>query len=247
MGCTKVSDGCKNCYAESLMDKRWGKVEWGPTGQRKRTSDTNWQKPLLWNRKAKKEGVRYRVFCASLADVFEDKPDQRKEMSIWRTDLFNMIAHTQHLDWLLLTKRPENVKPALIDAGRDLPNNVWIGTSVENQEQANKRIPKLLEIPASIRFLSMEPLLGPVDIGLPFSDNPYMTLSHVDWVIVGGESGHHARRMQVAWAMYLREQCANANIPFFFKQMSQATWRDHKDFDSFPLGLQCRQFPRLGV
>ena len=102
IGCTKVSDGCKNCYAESLMDKRWGKVKWGPQGQRQRTSDENWKKPFAWDRQAAKQGIRYRVFCASLADVFEDND----QVSDWRLDLFDMIKVTPNLDWLLLTKRP---------------------------------------------------------------------------------------------------------------------------------------------
>lgn len=169
IGCTKVSDGCKHCYAEALMDKRLGRAEWGVAGKRVRTSNSYWKKPLLWNRKAKTAGVRYRVFCASLADVFEDKSDQ-PELDEWRFKLFDLIIDTPNLDWLLLTKRPENVCHTIervtgfSDALMWFPDNVWIGTSVENQEQADKRIPELLKIPAKVRFLSMEPLLGEVDL-----------------------------------------------------------------------------------
>jgi protein gp37 len=109
IGCTKVSDGCKNCYAENLMDKRYGRVKWGPQGTRVRTSEANWKKPLKWNREAEAKGERHRVFCASLADVFEDKPDQ-PEMEQWRLELLELIIKTPYLDWLLLTKRPENVR-----------------------------------------------------------------------------------------------------------------------------------------
>lgn len=193
-GCAKVSAGCANCYAEAMMDKRLGKVQWGDAGTRVRTSAANWKKPLQWNRQgmvcidcgtpvtdndcdcgqvgAIGKMRRPRVFCASLADVFEDRP----ELYQWRIDLMNLINQTPNLDWLLLTKRPENVMQMLSEIGSgedgeigllemDWPMpNVWIGTSVENQEQADKRIPELLKIPAKVRFLSMEPLLGPVDM-----------------------------------------------------------------------------------
>ena len=164
IGCAKVSQGCANCYAEELMDTRYGRANWGVDGTRVRTSDAYWRKPLAWNRKARIEGVRYRVFCASLADVFED----REDLEEWRDDLFNLISATPNLDWLLLTKRPENVNRIVGESRGDCywieesagkgNGNIWIGTSVENQEQADKRIPELLKIPARVRFLSMEPL-----------------------------------------------------------------------------------------
>jgi len=109
IGCTKVSAGCKNCYAEAFMDKRLKRAKWGAQGTRVRTTEQYWKKPLAWNKKAEKAGVRQRVFCASLADVFEDHPAQREEMAQWRTDLFNLISETPWLDWLLLAKRPGNV------------------------------------------------------------------------------------------------------------------------------------------
>lgn len=130
-----------------------------------RTSLANWRKPLAWNRKAEEEGKRYKVFCASLADVFEAKEAQQGELNRWREELGGMIEQTPCLDWLLLTKRPQNVNHLaqyMFDSG--LPSNVWIGTSVENQEQADARIPELLKIPARVRFISAEPLLGPIDL-----------------------------------------------------------------------------------
>lgn len=243
VGCSKVSAGCTNCYAESMMDKRLGKVQWGDGGTRVRTSAANWKKPLQWNKAAAAAGVRHRVFCASLADVFED----RKELVEWRADLFDLIDQTPHLDWLLLTKRPEHVlhiladMPASANRGRILASNVWIGTSVENQEQADKRIPELLRIPAAVRFLSMEPLLGPVDLTsisvkaepgyfgdcLQWYHKPHKSgeslaeYQKIDWVIVGGESGHHARPMHPDWARSLRDQCQAAGVPYLFKQWGE--------------------------
>lgn len=246
IGCTKVSTGCSRCYAETLMDKRYGRVKWGPRGTRVRTSTANWRKPLTWNRKAKQEGRRYRVFCASLADVFEDRP----ELYPWREDLFGLICDTPHLDWLLLTKRPENVDEMFLDivgpvrlGWEDFPN-IWIGTSVENQEQADKRIPELLKAPAPVRFLSCEPLLGGVDLGLylyPFfaADDPRHCphRNGIDWVIVGGESGRGKRPFNPDWARSIRDQCQAAGVPFFMKQIDKV--------QPIPDDLMIRQFPQV--
>lgn len=241
IGCTKVSDGCKFCYAESLMDHRYHKVRWGLTGTRHRTNAATWLSPVHWNKQAKVAGVRQKVFCASLADVFEDRP----ELEEWRADLFKLIGQTPDLDWLLLTKRPEKAKEyqRTVLGGKSFPFNAWLGTSVENQEQADKRIPILLETPAVIRFLSMEPLLGPVDLGLPFaSDNPYMTLAHVDWVIVGGESGQKCRPMQIEWAQDIQQQCEKSCTAFFMKQLGGHPDKRH-NLEQFPPELRVRQFP----
>lgn len=230
LGCTKVSEGCHHCYAETLMDKRYGRVEWGPQGKRVRTSKANWRKPYQWNKKARAEGRRYRVFCASLADVFEDKPDQ-PEMNDWRADLFDMIQQTKHLDWLLLTKRPENVNRMIeqvtsfseSDMWFYTAQNVWVGTSIENRKQAWKRLPYLCQIPAAVRFLSCEPLLEPVDISIflatGYDEPPYNDI--VNWVIVGGESGPNARPMHPDWARSIRDQCQAAEIAFLFKQWGE--------------------------
>jgi protein gp37 len=215
IGCTKVSTGCKFCYAETLMDTRYGRAKWGTNGTRVRTSAANWKQPLKWNRQAEKDGVRRRVFCASLADVFED----RAELVEWRTDLFKLIDATPHLDWLLLTKRPENIKRMwreINDRGwlDDRRHNVWLGTSVEDQATADERIPILAGTNGlcDVRFLSMEPLLGPVE------------LSQVDpswWVIVGGESGANARPMHPDWVRSIRDQCFERGCHFFFKQWGE--------------------------
>ena len=230
MGCTKVSPGCKFCYAETLMDTRYGKVKWGPQGRRVRTSDANWRKPLAWNRAAEFARKRARVFCASLADVFEVKVDQAAAMTGWRAELWNLIGQTPWLDWLLLTKRPEFVGRMVPPEWMTgyWPANVWIGTSVENQEYAEKRIPELLKVPAAVRFLSCEPLLGQVDLtaaGAIYNGE----YPGVNWVIVGGESGRDARPMHPDWARSLRDQCQAAGVPFFFKQWGE--WSE-----TYPLG-----------
>lgn len=229
-GCQKVSPGCQHCYAETMAKRNPTTLGiWGPTGARVRMSDAYWRKPLKWNEQAEKEGRRYRVFCASMADVFEDRP----ELAGWRLDLFRLIVHTRNLDWLLLTKRPENIVSMMDSMGWPfMLANAWVGTTVENQEQADRRIPQLLAVPAVVRFLSCEPLLGPVDLssipdalydtGMPFSWNKLGGDERgIKWVIAGGESGHGARPMHPDWVRSLRDQCQAAGVPFFFKQWGE--------------------------
>lgn len=235
IGCTKVSPGCYHCYAEHLMDTRLHKVVWGPHGERVRTSAANWRKPLAWNRTAgvfyARHGRRQRVFCASLADVFDNEVDL-----LWRRDLFRLIADTQNLDWLLLTKRIGNVPTMLRHIGVErLPDNVWLGATIVNQAEADRDIPKLLAVPARVRFLSMEPLLGPVDLlatgdvlcrcggclEMAATYPEHARLQRIDWVIAGGESGPGARPMHPDWARSLRDQCASAGVPFLFKQWGE--------------------------
>lgn len=275
IGCTKVSAACKHCYAETLMDTRWGKAKWGPKGTRQRTSEANWRKPLAWNRKAESEGVRRRVFCASLADVFEGPETMPAEavagVEEARRDLWALIAATPHLDWLLLTKRPKNVLgmvpsswvggdgPCGPTCGADYhicdepdwPTNVWLGTTVEDQASADERVPLLLGVPAQVRFISAEPLLGRVDLtDIPTDNdarcdcwgpaqegagNHYVGCAGlgmppgISWVIVGGESGHGARPSHPDWFRSLRDQCAAAGVPFMFKQ-----WGAFADVTSDP-------------
>jgi len=230
MGCTKVSPGCKFCYAEELMETRYKKVKWGPQGTRIHTSKAYWRKPVQWNKETWRECVacgfrgkvgldepyylcrcgsrqtkptRQRVFCGSLMDVFEDNP----RVADWRSELLDLITATSNLDWLLLTKRPENI---MAFSHYALPDNVWIGTSIENRD-TTERIGHLLAAPAKIHFLSVEPMLEPIELFEP---------QRLDWVICGGESGPHARPMEVAWAQDLYEQCKAAGVPFFMKQDS---------------------------
>jgi protein gp37 len=167
-GCQKVGPGCDNCYAENRNARFGGgaAVNWGPGAPRRRTSIANWRKPLAWNAAHEEffaaNGHRQRVFCASLADVFDNAVEPQ-----WRDDLYSLIRATPNLDWLLLTKRIGNVSGWGLPVGNDgktvLPN-IWIGATIVNQEEADRDIPKLLAVPAAKRFLSMEPLLGPVDL-----------------------------------------------------------------------------------
>lgn len=206
-GCIKVSPGCKYCYAETWA-ARYGHNVWGPGKIRRTFGDKHWEEPRKWNRTASELGRRMRVFCASMADVFEDNPNIEAE----REKLWRLIEETPMLDWLLLTKRPENM--LLFSPWNDLwPANVWAMTSVENQEEAEKRIPELLKAPALVRGLSVEPLIAPVDLG------PW--ISEVQWVIVGGESGFNARMMEPDWVRNLRDQCQDWGVPFFFKQWGE--------------------------
>lgn len=247
-GCAKVSPGCAHCYAETMSGRNPAVLgEWGPNGVRVIASESYWRQPVTWNRKAERAGLRARVFCASLADVFEDRPD----LDAPRARLLELINFTESLDWLLLTKRPENVILLLercfrlcgLDTlqmvedwckGRP-PPNVWLGVSVEDQQRADERIPHLLRTPAAVRFLSAEPLLGPVDLrgwltdggcygpGSPAQE--FAGKPQIDWLIVGGESGPGARPCRVEWVRSVVEQCRAAGVACFVKQLgSNPTW-----------------------
>lgn len=208
-GCAKVSPACTNCYAEAWA-KRVGSAVWGKDAPRRFFGETHWSEPLRWNREALVEGTRKRVFCASMADVFE----RRSELAPWRDRLWALIEATPSLDWLLLTKRPHNVR-SMVPWGDSWPQNVWLGTTVENQTWADKRIPSLLENPAKVRFLSCEPLLGPLNLESYFGSSPARS---VQWVIAGGESGARSRPMNPEWVRSLRNACQKAGVAFHFKQ-----------------------------
>jgi len=247
-GCTKVSAGCAHCYAEMLSKRNPRSLGvWGPQGARVVAAEGYWREPLKWNAAAMAAGERRRVFCASLADVFEGPEtmpaDSWPVVQRARERLFRLIEDTRQLDWLLLTKRPENaarmwwIDPVTGESWS--PPNVWLGTSVENQEAADERIPHLFNVPAVVRFLSCEPLLGPVDLD-PFLYCDGCTIDSISrgdehrprcpvtragrklgWVIAGGESGHQARPMHPGWARKLRDQCEAAGVPYLFKQWGE--------------------------
>ena len=237
VGCTKISPGCDHCYAESWA-KRSGRVQWG--GARSRTTAQYWQQPFAWAEKAWAAGRRARVFCASLADVFDNTV-----IPEWRADLFRLIRNTPELDWLLLTKRIGNaatmIEQAMRDCGvgenfrPDVPwQNIWLGATVVNQAEADRDIPKLIATPAAVRFLSCEPLLGPIDLRRLLEDQehePSYVGPTLDWVIVGGESGGNARPMHPAWPRDLRDQCAAAGVAFHFKQWGE--WRSPRQDERF--------------
>lgn len=203
IGCQKVSPGCDNCYAEAMMDHRYGRVQWGPHGERVRTSVANWRKPLQWAKAAGRS--RPRVFCASLADVFDNRVPKE-----WRADLWSLIDSTPELDWLLLTKRPENIAKMLPDDWRYGRNNVWLGTTCEDQKHFDRRWPILSAVKAACRFISYEPAIGPLVIGD----------ARPSWIICGGESGPGARMMDPQWARALKAECEQVGVPFFMKQMT---------------------------
>lgn len=198
-GCEKVSPGCANCYAE-IFSKRTGNAVWGASAPRRFFGDKHWNEPLKWNAAAEAAGQRKRVFCASMADVFEDRADLVEP----RARLFALIVETPWLDWLLLTKRPQNIARLMPVSA---PVNVWLGTTAEDQARWNERLPLLLAVPATVHFVSAEPLLGPIA----------MNGMRPDWLIVGGESGGKARPMERAWVESLRDQCDDRTA-FFFKQ-----------------------------
>lgn len=226
-GCEKVSAGCANCYAAALPPGMRRGAEWGKDRPRVVASESYWRQPLTWNRAAAKAGERHRVFCASTADVFE----ANEELDDDRARLFFLIKVTPHLDWLLLTKRPEYaVEWWRRQTGQAWPANAWIGTSVEDQAAADARIPHLLKLPARVRFLSMEPLLGAVA----------PDLTGISWVIVGGESGRRARPMHPEWARSLRDQCTAAGVAFFMKQMDAHAGADKT---AIPADLMIREIP----
>ncbi|HSV48403.1 MAG TPA: phage Gp37/Gp68 family protein [Ramlibacter sp.] len=266
VGCTKVSPGCDNCYAARQDSfRKWTPAGWGAGMPRKRTK--TWGHPMAWNAKPfyqclgcgcrftfDKQGDvtckacggdhvasgRMRVFCASLADVFDNEvPDE------WRDDLWELIERCGNLDFLLLTKRIGNAQKMMPAHLAAFPRNVWLGATIVNQEEADRDIPKLLATPAAVRFLSMEPLLGAVDLtpilwgkhervdaicqNCPrdadcecgYHTRAELKMPAINWVIVGGESGPSARPMHLSWLRGLRDQCAAAGVPLHFKQWGE--------------------------
>jgi protein gp37 len=262
-GCTPVSPGCANCYAT-----KWAKFTRGLEYRRgvPRVLAKDWKTPEKWNRlagaqvtKAAVTGGSYRkprVF-PSMCDPFDPEVTVQ-----WLSDFMDMIAHTPHLTWLLLTKRPEFVMPRWKwvcahwrrDSEELLPN-VWLGVSVENQEQADKRIPVLLSISNMVRFLSVEPMLEPID--LPYSAfngaDSFGSMGGIHWVIVGGESGPKARPCGVGWVRSIVDQCKAAKVPAFVKQLGSNPIAQFQRFPTkhpkggdmaeWPVDLRVRDFP----
>ena len=233
-GCAKVSAGCEHCYAEAFA-KRFGHKVWGKHAGRRRFGDAHWDKPRLWNRDAEAAGTRRRVFCASMADVFDENGPPEDRRRLWA-----LIEDTPRLDWLLLTKRPHLAADTLPSAWLDTPKpNVWLGTSVESMEVLD-RIEELRQVPAALRFLSIEPLLGEL------RDLP---LEGIGWVIVGGESGSKARPMSADWVRRIRDECVDAGIPFFFKQWGgrfnkeNGRLLDGRVWDEIPVVIEGRSEP----
>lgn len=228
---------CEDCGHRSEGEK------WREVGPNMGLTDSGYACPRCNSRSMNE--ARRRVFCASLADVFDNEVPVQ-----WRRDLFDLIAATPNLDWLLLTKRIGNVRSlyggAYLDSARPLPPNVWLGATICNQDEADRDIPKLLDVPAAVRFVSIEPMLGPVDLTdivvrhgggtedhfsalYDADDDEADTASYIDWVICGGESGPHARPMHPQWARSLRDQCAAARVAFLHKQNGE--WVEKQQAD----------------
>lgn len=241
-GCSRVSPACAHCYADAWAS-RWGHEVWRRHGPRRMLSENVWKRPLTWNRDAERTGIPAKVFCASMADVFEDHP----QVTEARKRLWGVIEATPWLRWQLLTKRPENVA-SMVPWGNSWPSWVWIGTSVENQKWADIRIPVLVSIPAAVRFLSCEPLLSHVDLELieewgkctcgagpsgyygmherGCGTAPGPNWDRLHWIIGGGESGPKARRTDPAWFCSLRAQCRDSGTPYFMKQAGTVLARE---------------------
>jgi protein gp37 len=229
-GCTKVSQGCDHCYAEAF-DKRVGGAHWGKDVPRRTFGDAHWREPLRWDRDAARDGVKSKVFCASMADVMDDEaPDGQRER------LWALIDQTPNLIWQLLTKRPQRYSRYLPSAGFK-HRNVWVGCTTEDQHNFDLRMPYLAGAAdqwESISFISYEPAIGPLT--MEGAEKP-------NWVICGGESGPGHRPMDPVWAESVKSQCVTYGIKFFMKQMSAQT--PAKGADLIPAHLLIREFPEV--
>jgi protein gp37 len=238
-GCFKVSPGCANCYAETLSS-RYGQDVWGPakTTQRRTFRPKHWQAPVKWNAAAEATQTRRRVFSGSMCDVFEDHPGVTAE----RWDLWRLIRSTPWLDWQLLTKRPENIEGMLPDDWGQGYANVWLGTSVEDQQRADERIPHLLTVPARIHFLSCEPLLGDLDLRGYLMMRGAGATTGIDWIIIGGESGPKFRMMEPHWLANIVHEARqySPDAAVFVKQDS--AFRNEQR-GRIPDSLWIREFP----
>lgn len=267
-GCTQVGPGCDGCYAAAFA-KRFG-VLWGNEHPRRYAKDSYWNEPLKWDRKAADRHMRLRVFCASMADVFDNQVEQK-----WRERLWTLIRQTPNLDWQIVTKRIGNAEKMLpADWGDGYPN-VWMIPTVVNQAEGDRDIPKLLSLPARVRGLSIEPMLEYIDLTdlRPHgrSDDTWINAlagqcglgnlreecGTVDWVIVGGESrqaGHEPRPFDLAGARRMRDQCADHGVAFHLKQLGSLYAERHglksipgKDPTEWPDDLDVREFPEASA
>jgi len=250
VGCDKVSEGCENCYAENMARRLSGmgktqyiavinsKGKWnGSTCFVTDAVDkpTKWKKPRL-------------IFVCSMGDLFH------KSVSFNHVDrIMEIIKSTPQHTYIVLTKRPD-IMFRYFASHANPPSNIFFGVSAENQKRLEERIPYLFYLKAAVKFVSIEPMIDEVDLDVividskvEVGDKTYYTkkkaIDLVDWVIVGGESGHKARPLLSRWVIKVKELCEKTKTPFFFKQGSQANWNNYKNIDSFPLDLKIREFP----
>lgn len=225
-GCVKVSPACDHCYAETFA-KRTGHAVWGKDADRRFFGLSHWKQPLAWNAEAARLNQRQRVFCSSMADVFEDRPD----LEAARAELWALIQDTPMLDWLLLTKRPMNMLRLMPLAWRvRVPENIWAGTTVESPDYL-WRVDALRQVPAAVRFISYEPALA--DVRWP--------LDGIHWLIAGGESGPKFRGVEADWMRSARDQATAIGVAFFFKQWGGLR---PKDGGSMLDGVEWKQLPK---
>ena len=242
-GCVKVSPGCARCYAETWAARYHGQTLWGPDAARKVPSEAYWREPLKWQKQAQGQQQRPRVFVASMGDVFETHRDTatHDRMNEAREKLARLVIDTPDLDWLFLTKRIESAAHYLdwmFQQGR--PTNLWLGCTVENQEQWEKRMPHLLGTEAARHFISVEPMLGPITMTYT---GPTCWQDTLDWVICGGESGPGCRPMKEEWASDLLSQSMAGGAAFWMKQLGGHPHKRHELTD-FPEELRVRECPR---
>lgn len=232
-GCTKVSAGCDNCYADAF-DRRLGGEHWGKGVARREFTDNHWGRPIVWDRAAKAAGVKKKVFCASMADVMDDEAPKGARERLWE-----LIDATPNLIWQLLTKRPHRFERYLPKEFKT--NNVWLGVSAEDQTMFDVRMDHLIRASinrGTMNFISYEPALGPLTLSTyPNAD--------FDWLICGGESGHGRRPMEQAWAENIMRECKERGTAFFMKQMSALTPDQGKKL--IPEHLQVHDFPGVAV
>lgn len=259
-GCTKVGPGCDHCYAETF-DKRVGGAHWGPGAERRLIKD--WSGPRKWNAAALREDRRVWVFCASMADVFDNEVPAE-----WRARLWDLVRECRQLNWQFVTKRIGNATKMLPHDWEKNFSHCGLLITVVNQDEADRDIPKLLTTPARWRGLSVEPMLAPVT---PWTHHIFNRAKRIlgtqdddavpglDWVIVGGESGHHARPFYLQWALDLVRLCKVSDVPVFVKQLGDQPWsstsaitdlplqvsKKGKDMDEWPPALRVRQMPRV--
>ena len=258
IGCSKISTGCKNCYAEkmairlasmALVKNESSSLDYYVDAINYLYGNKGWNgktyiiKNALEKPLKRKKPTMY--FVCSMGDLFHESVPFE-----WIDKVYEIISRCPQHTFQILTKRPEIMKEYYKSRQYGHFHNVWIGTTTENQEMANERIPILLRIPAKVHFVSVEPMLSEINLNqIAFSKFQSWLNGNdaygLDWVICGGESGHNARPMHPDWVRSLRDQCKDANVPFFFKQGSQNNWSDYKNIDSFPDDLKIRQYPNL--